>query len=48
LGCTIGTLLSGTMAAALSSWVFAAATFFGVWIGLAAMCGRQPHAVLQA
>lgn len=41
LGCTIGTLLSGTMAAALSGWVYGAAVFAGVWIGLAAMRGRR-------
>ncbi len=34
LGCTIGTLLSGGMAGALSGWVFAAALFFAVWAGL--------------
>ncbi len=36
LGCTIGTLLSGTMAAALSGWLFGGAVFAGVWLGLAA------------
>lgn len=30
LGCTIGTLLSGIMAGALSGWVFGAAVFIGV------------------
>lgn len=34
LGCTVGTLLSGSMAGALSGWVFAAALFFAVWAGL--------------
>lgn len=34
LGCTIGTLLSGGMAGALSGWVFGAAVFFAVWLGL--------------
>ena len=34
LGCTIGTLLSGGMAGALSGWVFGAAVFFAVWAGL--------------
>lgn len=34
LGCTVGTLLSGSMAGALSGWVFAAALFFAVWVGL--------------
>ena len=30
LGCTIGTLLSGVMAGALSGWVFSAAVFAGI------------------
>lgn len=34
LGCTIGNLLSGTMAGAVSGWVFGAAMFFAVWLGL--------------
>ncbi len=34
LGCTIGTLLSGGMAGALSGWVFGAAVFVAVWAGL--------------
>jgi hypothetical protein len=34
LGCTVGTLLSGISAFALSGWVFGAAVFFGVWLGL--------------
>lgn len=34
LGCTVGTLLSGGMAGALSGWVFGAAVFFAVWTGL--------------
>ena len=34
LGCTIGTLLSGTMAGAVSGWVFGAAVFFALWLGL--------------
>lgn len=34
LGCTIGTLLSGIMAGAVSGWVFAVAAFAGVWLGL--------------
>jgi len=34
LGCTIGTLLSGGMAGALSGWVFGAAVFFAVGAGL--------------
>lgn len=35
LGCTIGTLLSGTMAGAVSGWVFGAAVIAAVWAGLA-------------
>jgi hypothetical protein len=34
LGCTVGTLLSGISAFALSGWVFGAAVFAGVWLGL--------------
>jgi uncharacterized protein len=34
LGCTVGTLLSGTMAGALSGWVFGAAMLAAVWVGL--------------
>ncbi|MGE0154178.1 MAG: YeeE/YedE family protein [Reyranellaceae bacterium] len=34
LGCTIGTLLSGIMAGAVSGWIFAVAAFAGVWLGL--------------
>jgi uncharacterized membrane protein YedE/YeeE len=34
LGCTVGNLLSGTMAGALSGWVFGAAVFIAVWAGL--------------
>jgi hypothetical protein len=34
LGCTVGTLLSGISAFALSGWVFAAAMFAGVWLGI--------------
>ena len=34
LGCTIGTLLSGGMAGALSAWVFGASLFLAVWAGL--------------
>lgn len=39
LGCTVGTLLSGIMAGALSGWVFGAAVFIGVAITLSA--GRK-------
>ncbi|WP_212644996.1 YeeE/YedE family protein [Delftia sp. PE138] len=35
LGCTIGTLLSGSMAGALSGWVFGAAVFTALWLGFA-------------
>jgi uncharacterized protein len=34
LGCTVGTLLSGVSALALSGWVFFAATFAGVFVGI--------------
>jgi uncharacterized membrane protein YedE/YeeE len=34
LGCTVGTLLSGISAFAISGWVFGAAVFAGVWIGI--------------
>lgn len=34
LGCTVGNLLSGTMAGALSGWVFGAAVLLAVWAGL--------------
>jgi uncharacterized protein len=36
LGCTVGVVLSGTMAGAASGWVFAACAFAGVWAGLRA------------
>lgn len=34
LGCTVGTLLSGISAFAISGWVFAVAVFGGVWLGI--------------
>lgn len=34
LGCTVGTLLSGIMAGALSGWIFAAFCFAGLWLTL--------------
>ena len=34
LGCTVGVLLSGISAFAVSGWVFAIAVFMGVWLGL--------------
>ena len=33
LGCTVGTLLSGIMAAALSGWVFLVFCAAGLWVG---------------
>lgn len=33
LGCTVGTLLSGVMAAALSGWIFALLLVLGTWLG---------------
>ena len=35
LGCTVGTLLSGTMAFSMSGWVFAAGLLGGAWAGAA-------------
>lgn len=32
LGCTVGTLLSGIMAGALSGWIFAVSCFIGLWL----------------
>lgn len=34
LGCTVGTLMSGVMAGAVSGWVFGAAMLAAVWLGL--------------
>ena len=34
LGCTVGNVLSGTMAGALSGWVFGAAVLLAVWGGM--------------
>ncbi|MBO9310433.1 MAG: YeeE/YedE family protein [Chloroflexi bacterium] len=34
LGCTVGTLLSGISAFAISGWVFGGAVFAGVWLGI--------------
>jgi hypothetical protein len=34
LGCTIGVLLSGTQAFALSGWVFFAFVLLGVFVGV--------------
>ena len=33
IGCTVGTLLSGGMAGALSGWVFGAAMLLVLWLG---------------
>jgi hypothetical protein len=44
LGCPIGTLLSGTMARAISGWVFGAALFFTLWLGLKIQTRLQPAA----
>jgi uncharacterized membrane protein YedE/YeeE len=35
LGCTVGTLLSGVMAGALSGWLFGLFCLLGIWLGLA-------------
>ncbi len=34
LGCTVGNLLSGTMAGAVSGWVFGAAVLLAIWAGV--------------
>lgn len=39
LGCTVGVLLSGIMAAALSGWIFAVFCFLGTWLGWRVMRG---------
>ncbi|GKT16145.1 YeeE/YedE family protein [Acidovorax sp. SUPP2522] len=44
LGCTVGTLLSGGMAGALSGWVFGAAVFVAVWGGVRAQAWRARRA----
>lgn len=36
LGCTVGTLMSGTMAGALSGWLFGASMLAAIWVGLKA------------
>lgn len=40
LGCTVGVLLSGIHAGALSGWIFLAACTAGVWLGLKAFTPR--------
>jgi hypothetical protein len=42
LGCTVGVLLSGIMAGALSGWVFAAFCLLGVWLGWRGRQGLPP------
>lgn len=42
LGCTIGTLLSGTMAGAVSGWVFGISLFLTLWLGLKLQAWLQP------
>lgn len=42
LGCTVGVLLSGIHAGALSGWIFLVACTAGVWLGLAAMARLTP------
>lgn len=36
LGCTVGTLMSGTMAGALSGWLFGVSMLAAIWVGLKA------------
>jgi len=40
--CTVGVLLSGIHAGALSGWIFLVACTAGVWLGLAAMARLAP------
>ncbi|MET1114742.1 MAG: YeeE/YedE thiosulfate transporter family protein [Comamonas sp.] len=40
LGCTMGTLLSGGMAGALSAWVFGAAMLAALWLGFRVQARR--------
>lgn len=42
LGCTVGVLLSGIHAGAVSGWVFLAFCSLGVWLGLIAMRKLRP------
>lgn len=42
LGCTVGTLLSGVMAGALSGWVFGVACFAGIWVALRVVRAPAP------
>ena len=41
LGCTVGVLLSGIMAGAVSGWVFAIFCFLGMWISLKVAAVRR-------
>jgi uncharacterized membrane protein YedE/YeeE len=43
IGCTIGNLLSGTMAGALSGWVFGIGIFIALWFGFAIERRIQKH-----
>lgn len=40
IGCTVGTLLSGTIAGAASGWIFLVASFAGVWVTLKILPSR--------
>lgn len=40
IGCTVGTLLSGTIAGAASGWIFLLASFAGVWATLKVLPAR--------
>lgn len=44
LGCTVGNLLSGTMAGAASGWVFGASLLLALWGGLRLGLGTRPVA----
>jgi uncharacterized membrane protein YedE/YeeE len=44
LGCTMGTLLSGGMAGALSAWVFGAAMLGALWLGFCLQTGKAARA----
>jgi hypothetical protein len=40
IGCTVGTLVSGTIAGAASGWIFLIASFAGVWLTLRVLPAR--------
>ena len=44
LGCTVGSLLSGSMAGALSGWVFGAAMLLALWLGFRLQTWRDSQA----